>query len=170
MIWKFIGSIFVIASCAGFGFVAASEHYREVKTLKMLIDCLNYMEWELQYRMTHLPDLCKQITNRFTGVLKSIFTDLTKQLEMHSEPDVQRCMERILSSRKDVPSYTKNALYYLGRTLGKFDLDGQIKGIHSVREECNQNLEQLQENQSIRMRSYKTLGLCAGAAMAILLF
>ena len=170
MTWKLIGSVFVIISCAGFGFITASEHYREVKSLKNLVDCLNYMEWELKYRMTHLPDLCNDITNQFGGIIKSIFKDLAESFDMQSEPDAQHCMERILSNRKDVPSYTKTALYYLGRSLGKFDLEGQIKGIHSVRVECVRNLEHLQNNQAVRIRSYKTLGLCAGAAIAILFF
>lgn len=170
MTWKLIGSVFVILSCGVFGFKIAAEHLREIKTLKMLVNCLDYMEWELEYRMTRLPDLCKQITNHCRGILKIIYNDLAELLDSQSEPDVQRCMELVLSDKKEVPSYTRTALYQLGRTLGSFDLNGQIKGIHSVSDECRQNLERLQCDQAVRIRTYKTLGLCAGAAMAIILF
>ena len=170
MTWKLIGSVFVIVSCGGFGFMTAAAHRKEVQTLIKLIHSLDYMEWELQYRMTHLSELCRQLINQNSGALKNIFMELAEQLELQSAPDVQHCMELILSRRKDVPSFTRTALYQLGRTLGKFDLDGQIKGIHSVREECRRNLEQLRSDQAVRIRSYQTLGLCAGTAMAILLF
>lgn len=170
MTLKLIGSAFIIISCGVFGFMIAAAHAREVKTIKTLINCLDYMEWELEYKMTCLPDLCRQVTNQCSGVLKSIFNDLAGLFDAGSEPNAQRCMELILSDKKDVPTYTKTALYQLGRTLGKFDLEGQIKGIKAVKEECRRNLEQLQCDHAVRIRTYKTLGLCAGAAMAIILF
>ena len=61
-----------------------------------------------------------------------------------------------------------DALILLGRWLGRFDLDGQLKGLDAVRQECRRHLEELNNNREVRLRSYQTLGLCAGAAIAIL--
>ena len=54
-------------------------------------------------------------------------------------------------------------------TIGKFNVNGQIKGFSSVNEACKQHLHRLSEGRDTRLRSYQTLGLCAGAALAILL-
>lgn len=66
-------------------------------------------------------------------------------------------------------SDTKRLLLVLGRTLGRFDLEGQLKGIDGISREAAAELDRLTKNQDARLRSYQTLGLCAGAALAILL-
>ena len=55
-----------------------------------------------------------------------------------------------------------------GAYLGRFDLPGQKQGLEEVREACRMELEALGKNRETRLRSYGTLGLCAGAALAIL--
>ena len=42
-------------------------------------------------------------------------------------------------------------------------------GVETVRGECRRELEQMNVNKDVRLRSYQTLGFCAGAAVAILL-
>ena len=56
----------------------------------------------------------------------------------------------------------------LGDSLGRFDLSGQIQGLASVQKRAEFELEQLRRNQDVRLRSYQTLGLCAGAALVVL--
>ena len=72
-------------------------------------------------------------------------------------------------SDSDLSAITARLLKALGRTLGRFDLDGQVQGIEAVRNEILTALEKLVKDQDARLRSYQTLGLCAGAALAILL-
>jgi hypothetical protein len=71
--------------------------------------------------------------------------------------------------RTDQSPLLKKLLLDLGRTLGHFDLDGQIQGIEAVRQEAVASLDKLTKDKEARLRSYQTLGLCAGAALAILL-
>ena len=59
-------------------------------------------------------------------------------------------------------------LQLLGKTLGRFDLQGQLSGIASVKQLCKRDLDGLQNNQELRLRSYRTLGICAGVALVIL--
>ena len=77
-------------------------------------------------------------------------------------------MTAALSKAKDIPRTTKGILECFGRSLGRFDLEGQLKGLEAARQECRRHLVQLSNNRDSRIRSYQTLGLCAGAAMAIL--
>ena len=78
-------------------------------------------------------------------------------------------MRSALTRVPDIPSGTRRALSELGTTLGRFDLAGQLKGLETVRGECRRELEQMNVNKDVRLRSYQTLGFCAGAAVAILL-
>ncbi len=166
---KVLGMIFVLAGCGGFGFRLAYSHIREERSLRTLIRILDYMECELQYHMTPLPDLCKQAAAECDGMLQRAFYLLATGMEDRISPNVEQCMTLALSSVKDMPRLTSSAMDLLGKSLGRFDMDGQLKGLESVRQECRRNLNELMQNRDVRLRNYQTLGLCAGAALAILL-
>lgn len=168
MTLKIIGSIFIIAACGGLGFKIAASYMKEERTLRQLISVLDYMECELQYRLTPLPMLCRQAATETNDLLSRAFLSLATELEDQISPDVERCMNAALSKVKDMPQLTNDALVLLGRSLGRFDLNGQLKGLEGVRRECRRNLENLNKNKDVRLRGYQTLGLCAGAALVIL--
>ena len=60
------------------------------------------------------------------------------------------------------------AAQQLGKSLGRFDLNGQLQGIEQVRAHCRRELSSLENGRDQRIRGYQTLGVCAGAALAIL--
>lgn len=168
MSMKIIGAILVIAGCGGFGFKLAATHLREEKTLRQLISVLDYMECELQYRLTPLPDLCRQAASECSGVVSQAFLALALELEDQISPDVERCMTAALCRSKDMPRLSRAAMELLGRSLGRFDMEGQLRGLEATRQDCRRNLDTLNQNREVRLRSYQTLGICAGAAIAIL--
>ena len=169
MTLKILGSILVIAGCGGVGFRIAANHRLEEKSLRQLVSILDYMECELQYRLTTLPDLGRQATNEFNGIPGKVLYELTAEMESQVAPDITCCMQAVLGRNKDVPPITRKILELLGMSIGRYDLNGQLKGLESVRYECRRNIELLSNNKDTRLRSYQTLGLCAGAALAILL-
>ena len=168
MYLKLIGAGLVVMGCGGFGFYMAHRHRREERTLRELIGILDFMECELQYRLTPLPDLCRLAAGESHGILRCVFLSLTNELEDKLQPDVHQCMISALIKTKDIPKLTYDSLLLLGRSLGRFDIHGQLAGLESVRQHCRMTADNLSRNQESRLRSYQTLGLCAGAAMAIL--
>ena len=63
----------------------------------------------------------------------------------------------------------RRLLTELGATLGRFDLPGQLRGLDAAIRSAEESLRRLREGAPERRRSYQTLGLCTGAAVAILL-
>ena len=169
MNFKWIGAIMVIVGCGGFGFSLAAAHRREGATLQQLFFALDYMECELQYRLTPLPDLCRAAAGEQRGCVRDVLLCMSRELDAQISPDAERCMQAALSSVEDIPKHTRGALADMGKTLGRFDLSGQLKGLEQVRASCRAELESLRSNREPQLRSYQTLGLCAGAALAILL-
>lgn len=169
MMLKGIGALLVVAGCAGVGMKLASTHRREESTLRKLIAALDYMECELQYRLLPLPELCRQTAGECDGILHRVFLSLAVELEQQVAPDATLCLRAALAREKAVPEQTAQALLLLGSSLGRFDLEGQLTGLETVRGECRSRLTRLTAGGEGRVRSYQTLGLCAGAALAILL-
>lgn len=147
----------------------AVYHKREVATLKGIIYALEYMMSELEYKLPPLSDLCRNTANYCDKNLQNVFLKLSNELDNQISPDVRHCMESVLSKTSHISEESKHCLYLLGNSLGQFDLQGQLRALTSVKKECAEKLNKLLLNSDIRLRSYRTLGLCTGVALIILL-
>lgn len=165
---QWIGAILIIVGCGGVGFGMVLNYKREEAALKQLLKALTYMNCELEYRMTPLPDLCRKVSDFSTGCIRAVFLKLAKELEAQIAPDARCCMKAVLKAVPELPQKAVTGLAELGDSLGQFDLNGQLKGVDAVIQNCEKELRNLEANRSERLRSYQTLGLCAGAALAIL--
>lgn len=166
---RVIGVTLVIISCGALGFKLASDLRNEIHALRDLISILNYMECELSFRLTPLPQLCR-ISAEHGKSLKSLFLRFAEEMENQISPDTASCMEAVISQTCGISDSVRLYLWEFGRSCGKFDLDGQLNGIDVVRNKCIKQLEALEKDKHMRVRNYQTLGLCAGTALAILLF
>ena len=170
MYLKITGAVLILISCGGYGIMMAISHRREVAALHQLVEAMDVMVCELEYRLTPLAELCRFGAERIKGPVQSFFVALADALDDQISPDVGLCTVASLKETPSVPKYASAQLQALGQTLGRFDLSGQLTGLERCRQACLGQLEVLEHQQSQRLRSYQTLGFCAGAALAILLF
>ena len=168
MSYRWIGVVLVLAGCGGFGFSMAADHRRQERILHRLIAALRYMQWELQYRLTPLPELCRLAGKHAGGEVGKILRKTAQELEKQLSPDVCSCMQAALGENCDLPRLLRLMFRELGRSLGRFDLPGQLEGLQGLEKACKEELERLERGREQRIRSYETLGLCAGAALVIL--
>lgn len=165
---KLIGAVLVFAGCGGFGFAMAASHRREETALRQYLIALDFMECDLSCRLTPLPQLCRSAGNVTTGCVHTFLHRLAEELEAQVAPDAASCVRAAVAATPGLPDGLAAQLSELGATLGRFDLPGQIRGLRAASVRAKLALEALSENRDSRLRSYQTLGLCAGAALAIL--
>lgn len=168
MTLKLVGALMVVMGCGGVGFSIVACCRREIQDLRQMEKLLNEMEWELQYHLTPLPELCRVSAANLTGVLREILIHLGKKLELANHTDVRSAMEEVLKAHI-VPGIIYKHLKNLGASLGRFDLEGQVQGLRSIKAACVREINELEKGKTERLRGYQTLALCAGAAIAILL-
>lgn len=169
MNFQWIGAMLIIASCGGCGFSIAARQRREEAMLEQLRLVMRFMESELQYRLTPLPELARLSSREARGNVRKVLAQFSKDLENQSFPDVSACMHAAMLCEPDIPQRVRRILRMLGQSLGRFDLPGQIRGLRTVQSICNQELDALRFNRDIRLRSYRVLGFCAGTALVVLL-
>ena len=169
MNYKLIGALCVILGCGGFGFIIAAGCKREERYLRELYNALEFMASELRYRLSPLQELVNRAADHTSGTLWQVFSTLDLELSGQIAPNAEACMRAALEQTPSIPPLTGKMLRLLGKSLGKFDLSGQLAGIAMVREACSENLARLSRDRIERLRSYRTLGICAGIAIAILL-
>ena len=169
MDYKWIGAVLIVGSCTICGFSISSAKRREEKLLCQLLNVLQLMETELRYRVTPLPELCRIAAQDTGGILHEIFRRLHKELTCQKLPDAGSCMSAVLLESGEIPPKIRRLLAQLGHTLGRFDLEGQLQGLRAVQYRCENSLKRIRESKDERFRSYQTLGICAGMALAIIL-
>lgn len=168
MTLKLIGALLIVLGCGSVGFYLVCSHKREEESLRQLIAVLDFMGCEIQYRLTPLPELCREAAAVNRGVVSSLMLNLAKELDSQISPDASTCMQAAIIKTPQLPDKTKRLLTRLGGSLGRFDMSGQLRGLENTRMLCRKELEDMQKDRSIRLRSYQTLAICAGIALAIL--
>lgn len=166
---KWFGAAMIISACTIAGYAICAAYRRDERDLRQMISALDYISCELQYRRSPLPDLCRVAGTERDGITGRLFTNLANELEAKISPDVQSCLAVAASTCGCLSPRMQEAICILGSTLGRFDLEGQLQELESVRLHCRKQLDEMAQGRDARLRSYQTLGICAGAALAILL-
>ena len=166
--FKLIGAVLMIAGCGAFGFWVAARHRREMRMLKQFIWSLDYMTYQLHCYLTPLPDLLRQTAQQANGVIAIVYSRIAEELDRQIIPEVSCCVKSVLDKTAALPESVYEGFSMLGNTSGQFDLDGQLKSIAAIRMDCQLKLEKLTDGAEARLRCYQTLGLCMGAALAII--
>ena len=166
---KWIGAVLVILACSGCGLMMAAGDRNEERSLRQLKRILEWIGSELACRMWPLPVLFRQVAEQAEGSLKRILSEFADELDRQAAPDAFSCMEAVLERHPGVPMKCRQLLSDLGRSLGRYDLDGQLREIVNIQQEAQRLLQELSVGREDRQRCYRTLGLCAGLALVILL-
>jgi hypothetical protein len=119
------------------------------------------------WQRNHSTALNKEIKAFYQQSSGKLFF-LAGELENQISPDASCCMVAAIEKIPALPGRCTEAARMLGRSLGRFDTQGQLQGIEGVRQFCRRNLDELANGREQRLRNYQTLGLCTGAALVIL--
>ena len=165
---RIIGAFFVVAGCGGFGFSMAAAHRRSEAQLKQYLRALERMQWELSFRQPPLFQLFALCAETAGGTVGALFARISRELEQRLLADAGACVDKALETVPGLCREIRDQASLLGESLGRFDLPGQLQGLESALRQGNAALSRLENNRENRLRSYQTLGLCAGAALAIL--
>ena len=168
MTLKIFGAILIVLGCGGFGFAICASHKREASALQQLIVSLTFMQNELSYRMPNLSDLCRATASAVRGVVANFWLNLANELDQQISPNVRLCMLSALSTCHSMPKLSADLIRELANSMGKFDISGQLAILNEFKKRTELIWKQHTENQELRLRSYQTLGICAGAAVVII--
>lgn len=164
---KIIGAGCIFLGCGSFGFAMAAAHRREEAELRRFLAALEYMSCELSYRLTPLSTLCRGAAENSSGTVGQFLTALAAALERQTSPDAQTCVYEVLV-HLDLTANLRRLFRELGSSLGRFDLPGQLRGLESAIRSAEEALRDHRAGAADLRRSWQTLGLCAGASLAIL--
>ena len=167
---RWIGAMLVFLSCGSVGFLKAAQFRTDERYIRDFVRILDHMTCELEYRLSPLPQLCESASQMTFGCLQEIFRNFSLSLEQQTASNAESCMHKVLQQVQNVPETLHDQLLVFSKSLGAYDLDGQLMQITAVREDARLLLDKIRSEGKERIRNYQTLGICAGLGLAILLF
>lgn len=169
MISKAVGAFFVVIGCGSLGFLTAQKERKTVKELAAFQDGLIRIKIELQYRLLPLPCIFRTSGKYSDGIVGQAFLIFADEMDSQRHTDLMSCMVSTLERLPQIGAEVRELFLYLGNNIGNLDLENQLNGITQVEKLCEKERKQKEEMIAQRKRYYETLGLCAGAALAIIL-
>lgn len=170
MIMRMFAAVLVISGCSGIGFSMCRNYLKEERALESLNRCLDWMILELNYRMSPLGQLFMDASNLGDGDVQLVLKRFAEELQRNVTPEVSICMDAALASVGQVPARLKTYFKEMGASVGTLDLNGQITALHTISERCKQEVKVMKSQGENCLRNYRTLGICAGITLVIILF
>lgn len=166
---KWLGVVLIVSACGFCGFSMAASWKGLERNLRELLRALELMQCQMEYRLTPLPELCGVLASACRGAVGQVFGAMERVLCQPDAGLVPVCIVEAIHKTPQLPEVCGRTLRRLGETLGQVDLQSQLRGIALEQESVRMELEQLCREQPARLKCCRALGLCCGAALAILL-
>ena len=170
MIRLFGASLVVLAaSAAGFGF--AKNVRLQCAQLDALSWALETMASEMSARLTPLPEIFLLLGSGAQKDVSLFFKTAAMALTTPPGCTVPVAFKRGFAAAMNFRpgEQAVQALYALSAGLGRFTLERQLAAIEQAKTAVTMELLSLQAQKQARCRSYGTIGVCAGLALAVIL-
>ena len=167
---KLLGVLLLAGGTAAAGFCAAGQLTKRARALQALLGALELMERELSFRLTPMPELLERLSRQADPPADGLFAGCREGLSSLGE----RALAELWKAGVRQPALLLEAeelalLDGLGQVLGSYDGEGQLAALAQTCAALERALAEARSERKRMGRVYQTLGLAAGAFLAILL-
>lgn len=164
-----VGFVALAAGAVGFGF--ARNVKLQCTQLDALVWALETMQGEMSARLTPLPELFLLLGSSGQKDVSLFFRTAGMALTTPPGCTVPVAFKRGFAASANFRpgEQAVQALYALASGLGRLELERQLAAIEQAKGAVTRELLSVQAQKQARVRSYGTIGVCAGLALAVIL-
>jgi len=166
---RMIGFVLIVsgASCAGIRQAAyVRRSYLLYEDFRM---ALVWLKNEIQTALTPLEQAFGLVSGLISNPLGSLFAILSSRIKTDPSCSTVRVAAQFFTSRPEIPAELQDVVYDLLRMLGRQDTAAQVNALELALSRTEALRKRLEQEKTERCRSYRTLGVCAGLALAVIL-
>ncbi|MBQ7566306.1 MAG: stage III sporulation protein AB [Oscillospiraceae bacterium] len=160
---RWLGFVLIVCGASTCGVLLGFGVKREQLICSSLLTVLNRMKWELQFRLTPLPELfrfaAESAQEPVSGLFMRISDQISKSPGVPLEPNGLHTLPREIA----------DVLSDLFRDLGRQDIKSQTAVLELAISRIRLISQDLTQTGRERSRVYRTLGVCAGISLAVIL-
>ena len=159
------GMILMIIGGSLLGLAAVKRLSDRTKILGTLVSAIDYLQAEIKYGLTALPDIMKKLAINYPELF---FSRCAKPVTP-DEGFGAIWKNAVKEARLPLRANEIQALEELGNVLGRFDADAQEAAIQLARERLQVSYTESRDEQLVKSRLFGFLGVGLGVVVAILL-
>ena len=168
---KIAGIVFVVVSTVSIGLYFSHAVHVRCELIGQLIIALRLLKSEIFSHGTPLPEAFGTIAAATNDCTADYFSGAAKAMNQKPwiSPSESLRMSEIHLSQIAENDPVRQILRDFSAGIGRFDLDNQLQCIESAIARLEALHYTAEQDKTVRCRTYRTLGLCAGLALVILL-
>ncbi len=171
MYLKIVGSMFLIVSTGMIGCLKAEELDERVSCLREFKRMMVFLQGELRFHKAALPEAFENVSKRIGEPFSTFLMELSKRLESKSLggfEDAWKEMSEELLRKEGFRKEDKRLLETLGGSLGYLDLAMQTETLNLAILQTEESLRHAKEQQQVKGKLYRTMGIASGAFLILL--
>lgn len=168
---RMIGAALVVLSSGAVGFGFARAVKLQCAQLEGLLWALDTMQSEMSARLTRWRSFSRGFAPAGRRMSRLFLRKPEGRCLRSLTARCRVCFKRGFQQARGFRPGDESvqALYGLSLNLGRFDLESQLAAIERTKASVTAALLALQGQKRARCRSYETIGICAGLALAVML-
>ena len=164
---KILGISFITLSSAVVGFQMAAMLRKRCALMRELDDLLQLLEQEIGTCGTLLPHAFALLSAATDGIWETVFSGIAKEMDKNRWATPHEAAQIVLNQVHDRD--ISEIMLPMMKKMGKYNIEAQTQGIESARLQLRMLLQELEQEQKMKSKTFQTLGICTGLAVAILL-
>lgn len=169
---KTIGIILILMCCTYIGFFYGENFKRRTKQLNLLLKAVLFLNNEVIYVNTPLPEALKYISFKSDDPIDSILFNASENLihkESTSVYDEFKNQYKQNKTKFYINKDDKRVIKDFLRTLGESGVYGQDKLFNLTIENLKERVKESEEEEKKNIKMYRAVGFCIGAIISVFL-
>jgi stage III sporulation protein AB len=169
---KVFGCMLIISACGYLGFFIGNSFNTRVEEIKRLRSSLKMLETEIIYLMNPLPEALLRVGTKIKGPVSFLYEYSSQLLLKKMGTPMDEIWKEAINNLASVSSLKKEELDILedfGNSLGESDKEEQRKNLQFAQESLKIVERNAEDEKQKYEKMYKTLGVLAGIALALIL-
>ena len=170
---KIVGIAIIFLSCTYIGFYYGESFKRRSKQLKSILKSVMFLNNEVMYSNTPLPEALKYISMKVESPIDDILSKVAVNLEDGESKSVYEAFsEQYHKSKSNFNLFEEDKAIIKDflKGLGESGVYGQDKLFNLTIENMKINCKTADELAKRNSKMYSAIGICIGAMIAIFLF
>lgn len=158
----------IILGAGSFGIAKTAQFYRQQRQLRSFLNALEILKCEMEYTLYPLPKLCRITAERSDRICADFLRMYADSLDGGACRSAA-AREAFNAVKCVLPQDAGMAVLDLFSALGRYEVDGETNLLKLTQHRLKAALERGEAEKRPMAKGYTILGVCTGAAVAILL-
>lgn len=167
---KGVSAVGIILICTYLGLSQSNRLKKRTVMLRQIIAFLQYIEVEIKYNLTSIPEIIQKGLNNMNEPLKTLLVKLNKAIKNNNllEED-EKAISKCINETDILLAEDKRVLIDIFNNLGKSDMDNQMSHIAGAIKMLELEINEADVNFMKLGKMYKTIGVLSGLMIVIVI-